>query len=81
MDEMCGFCRYFARTYLEAIDKNAEREPSVSGRCRRYPPTLVWRPQPKHDWPWGDWMQDSPNVQEDDWCGEFAPRNADAPPA
>lgn len=41
------------------------------GRCHRHPPTLVFMTFENGG---GDWGQDYPYMDKDEWCGEFQPR-------
>ena len=57
-DEACGLCRFFNRG-LE--------EHSHAGGCRKNPPQLAWISQERV-------LRTSfPIVEDDCWCGEFAP--------
>jgi hypothetical protein len=42
--------------------------------CRRFPPAAAETAQTKDEWPvCAKW----PHVGDDDWCGEFVPRDRD----
>lgn len=63
--EICMNCRWWSQ---RDPDKG-EREPWI-GWCRRYPPVFVGVGDKEDDD--ADWRQ--PEVQDDDFCGEFTPR-------
>lgn len=70
-DERCEGCRY----WLGPAEHRATDEGVVvgnSGRCRRYPPTLV-----SHD---GAVGYSLPVVRDDDWCGEWRGDSSPATP-
>lgn len=70
-DERCEGCRY----WLGPAEHRATDEGVVvgnSGRCRRYPPTLVVRGE-SISYP-------LPVVRDDDWCGEWRGKGELTPP-
>lgn len=68
-ERTCETCRWFNPTPVP------DREPE--GECRRFPPqhTPVYE-DPENDDPGRHWFWYFPQVQQDEWCGEWAAKEA-----
>lgn len=62
----CKDCRF----WCEQEDPDAD---TSVGECRRYPPTIPWREASDQVCPYDP--NEFPLIHEDDWCGEFKPRD------
>lgn len=65
--ESCGTCVYSS---LDVFDFDSDGTENVHAVrvCQRYPPSYVTSDAPGQE---GDLVRFRPQVDEDDWCGEF----------
>ncbi len=78
----CETCRHWDRNIEDGTGADGEHVPipTAWGSCRRFPPQMVPRPEPRRGpelGRWVSWMQTHHvETHQTDTCGEWAPRGS-----